>query len=167
MKDKGLEFEDWIVDELPWRLNLSLAKDQFIKDCFSPFADFVRPLATKAPEEFDFFFKALRQKIKNVSKRTVPKGYKVVSDFRNNQSLYPNGKPKPWLVDCRRKCINCGLSKIGVKPINEDYFDICSNWYDPLYQKFKEALKQDKNTVFVCLCRKCMRELGVNKYKKK
>ncbi len=90
--DKGLEFEYWISNTLPWQLNLSPSKSCGVAQIFGAFADDVRPLANRAPEEFEQFFKVLKSKIEEAYKFKAPKGYRaypitIDGDF----DKYPNG----------------------------------------------------------------------------
>lgn len=99
MIDPGLEFEDWITCTLPWQLNLSPSKEVAVKTKFGPFADFVRPLAKKAPEEFEVFFTELKKRFLQVSNWRSPKGTTVISESYKREVLkYPNGKPRHRLI---------------------------------------------------------------------
>ena len=92
--DKGLEFESWICYEVPWRLRLSPSKEVAMGTYFSNFADRVRPLAKKATEEFDQFFKDLKEGLEKVSNYRAPKGKKIgVSITDSEIELHPNKRP--------------------------------------------------------------------------
>lgn len=91
--DKGLEFEIWISNTLPWQLNLSPSKSVAIETKFGQFADTVRPLAEKAPKEFEHFFTILKEKIKETYKFKAPRGYRAYPKVANGDfEHYPNGK---------------------------------------------------------------------------
>lgn len=97
--DRGYDFESWLRFTLPWQLNLSPSKEVAMKVKFGPFADFVRPLANKAPEEFDKFFSQLRKRIEVVSKWKAPKGTVVsYESYKREWLTYPNGKFRHTLV---------------------------------------------------------------------
>jgi hypothetical protein len=98
--DKGAEFETWFAHELPWRLRLSPSKQVGMKIKFGKFADIVRPLAQKAPKEFESFFNGLRKGVEEVSHFRATKG-KVVgpSVYKGKIETYPNGIPVYLLVD--------------------------------------------------------------------
>jgi len=97
--DPGIEFEDWICYTLPWQLNLSSSKEVVVKTKFGPFADFVRPLANKAPEEFDLFFSELKKKFSEVSRWRAPRGTMVfIESYKGEWLTYPNGKFRHHLI---------------------------------------------------------------------
>jgi len=92
--DGGMEFESWISYEVPWRLRLSPSKEVAMRTYFSKFADRVRPLAKKAPEEFDQFLKDLKESLEKVTNYRAPKGKKIgVSITGGEIELHPNGRP--------------------------------------------------------------------------
>ncbi len=78
MRDYGLDFENWICDVLPKKLNVSASKEQAIKVKFGGFADFVRQVSNIAPDEFGVFFDELKKKIEQVSKYKAPNGQKAI-----------------------------------------------------------------------------------------
>lgn len=91
--DKGFEFENWICNTLPWQLNLSPSKSVAVEIKFSQFADTVRPLARKAPKEFEQFFIDLKRKIKEAYKFRAPRGYRAYPRVVGGDlDYYPNGK---------------------------------------------------------------------------
>lgn len=97
--DPGIEFEDWLCFTIPWQLNLSSSKEVAIKVKFGPFADCVRPLANKAPEEFDKFFNELRRRMEVVYKWKAPKGMTVsYESYKGEWLKYPNGKFRHHLI---------------------------------------------------------------------
>lgn len=97
--DHGIEFEDWICFTVPWQLNLSPSKEVAIKTKFGPFADYVRPLADKAPEEFEKFFSELQRRIEEVSRWRAPRGRMVwIETYKGEWLEYPNGKFRHTLI---------------------------------------------------------------------
>ncbi len=97
--DPGIEFEDWLCFTLPWQLNLSPSKEVAVKTKFGPFADFVRPLVNKVPEEFDKFFNELKKRMNLVYIWKAPRGVVVSFESYNGEWLkYPNGKFRHNLV---------------------------------------------------------------------
>jgi len=97
---EGIEFETWISHEVPWKLFLSPSKEIAMKTYFSNFADRVRPLANKAPEEFNQFFNDFKEAIEEVSKFRAPKGTAVgLSIFKGDIERHPNCKPMYRLYD--------------------------------------------------------------------
>jgi len=98
--DFGLKFEDWICHTLPWQLNLSKSKEVAVRTKFSPFADFVRPLAKKAPEEFEFFFSQLVSRFDKIAHWRTPKGTVVIPQiYKGKFERYPNGKLRHTIVE--------------------------------------------------------------------
>lgn len=93
------EFEYWMRYDLPWKLSLSKSKQVAMDIIFERFADFVKPLAENAPDEFNLFFYALKDKIDKVMKWRCPPGHIIAAaisaDADGNASLgeFPNGKP--------------------------------------------------------------------------
>ena len=97
--DSGIEFEDWLCFTLPWQLNLSPSKEVAVKTKFGPFADFVRPLANKAPEEFDKFFNELKKRMNLVYAWKAPRGTVVsFESYKGKWLKYPNDKFRHHLV---------------------------------------------------------------------
>lgn len=98
--DFGIQFENWLCFTLPWQLNLTPSKEVAVKTKFSPFADYVRPLANKAPKEFEMFFEELRKRFSQVPKWRIPRGSVVSFETYKDQWLkYPNGKFRHTLVE--------------------------------------------------------------------
>lgn len=98
-RDYGIDFEDWICFIVPWQLNLSPSKEVAVKTKFGPFADFVRPLANKAPEEFNKFFSELKARFEAVSKWKAPNGTAVsYESYKGEWLKYPNGKFRHTLI---------------------------------------------------------------------
>lgn len=73
----GVNFENFIKYKLPNLLHLSPAKQAHLEIIFYHFSDFVRPLASKAPQEFSLFFNELQGRMKKVSKKRSPRGMRV------------------------------------------------------------------------------------------
>jgi len=71
------EFEYYIRHELPMKLNLSPSKQVACEKVFYHFSDYVKDLALKAPEEFRYFFVALRDHVDRVAKWKCPKTHKI------------------------------------------------------------------------------------------
>jgi hypothetical protein len=99
MADQGIKFEDWICHTLPWQLNLSASKEVAVKTKFGPFADSVRPLANKAPQEFDLFFSELKKRFSEASKWKAPRGYVVIPEiYKGEFQTFQNGRLRHRLV---------------------------------------------------------------------
>lgn len=79
--DPGLDFENWISHDLPKQLNLSASKETAIKLKFGGFADYVRQLEKKAPQEYELFYKTLRKKFEEISKWRAPKGKRSIRGY--------------------------------------------------------------------------------------
>ena len=94
------KFERFLRHTLSWKLHLSPSKQVALEKKFQHFSDIVKPLAEKAPEEFDAFFNAFKSKFDEIEKWKTPKGYTVVptvlKDKDGNKKLgkFPNGKVK-------------------------------------------------------------------------
>jgi len=95
--DQGSDFETWFCYEVPWKLRLSPSKEVAMHIKFGKFADFVRPLVKKAPNEFEEFFKELQKRIEEVSNFRAPKGTKIAPIL--NENKYPNGEFRNELFD--------------------------------------------------------------------
>lgn len=74
-KPRSLEFERYLRHTMPRKLNLSAAKSAAIETVFYHFADVLRPLESKAPEEFSFFLEEFVRTVEKASKRRCPKNH--------------------------------------------------------------------------------------------
>lgn len=83
--------------EVPYKLNVSGVKQVAIEIKFSHFADAVRPLAKKAPEEFDYFMAEFEKAIGAVERWRPPRG-KIVRPAVNDDP-WPNGKSRYKLYE--------------------------------------------------------------------
>lgn len=102
--DLGLEFENWICFTLPWQLNLSPSKEVGVKMKFGGFANLIRPLVNKAPEEFELFFSGLTKRLEEISKWRVSKGYAASPEIYKGEWLtYPNGRLRHQLVQVKKE----------------------------------------------------------------
>lgn len=79
--DLGLDFENWICDILPKRLNLSPSKETAVKVKFGGFADYARLVAAKAPKEFNVFFSEIVKKFDEISHWRAAKGTKCIEGY--------------------------------------------------------------------------------------
>ena len=86
--DYGLKFEEWICHVVPKQLNLSATKGVAMKMKFGQFADTVRPLVEKTPEEFERFFKALQENFSAVEGWRASKGTKPIKDDGKGNRYY-------------------------------------------------------------------------------
>lgn len=71
------KFEHYVRYDIPRKLNFSPSKQVACEKVFYHFSDSVKDLALKAPEEFQYFFDALRDHIDRVAKWKCPKTYKI------------------------------------------------------------------------------------------
>ncbi len=74
-KPRSLEFERYLRHTMPRKLNLSQAKSAAIESTFYHFADVLRPLESKAPEEFSSFLDEFVRTVEKASKTRCPKNY--------------------------------------------------------------------------------------------
>ena len=72
-KPKNLDFERYLRHTMPKKLNLSAAKSAAMESVFYHFADVLRPLESKASEEFKFFVGEFVRKIEKASTKRCPK----------------------------------------------------------------------------------------------
>lgn len=104
LTDIGLRFENWITSTLPWQLKLKPNKEVAVKIKFDHFADWVRPLSKKAPQEFEQFYNELVKRFGAVSRWRTPKGAAIMqSKHKDNYEYYPNNKPRHTLVNLKNK----------------------------------------------------------------
>ena len=71
-KPRSLEFERYLRNAMPRKLNLSDAKGAAVENIFYGFADVLRPLESKAPDEFSFFVDEFIRKIEKANKARCP-----------------------------------------------------------------------------------------------
>ena len=102
--DPGLDFEHFMQLKLPYKLNVSGAKQVALRIRFSRFADSVRPLARKAPEEFNYFMDEFEKTINSVECWRPPKGkivrpaiYRLKGELVDER--WTNGKSRYRLWD--------------------------------------------------------------------
>lgn len=99
--DVGLEFEQWLRYSVPGHLKLSGSKCVAMEKVFQQFANEVRVLVDKFPNEFGQFFNELKTRVESVEKWRAPKGYIVVPAFAfndddtiNKGASYSNGRTR-------------------------------------------------------------------------
>lgn len=67
-KPRSLEFERYLRNAMPRKLNLSDAKSAAVESIFYGFADVLRPLESKAPDEFNFLVDEFIRRIEKANK---------------------------------------------------------------------------------------------------
>ena len=72
-RPRSLEFERYLRNTMPRKLNLSDAKSAAVERIFYGFADALRPLESRAPDEFSFFIDEFIKKIEKTNKARCPK----------------------------------------------------------------------------------------------
>jgi len=112
------EFEDYVRHELPMKLNLSPSKQVACETLFYHFSDSVKDLSTKAPEEFRYFFAALRDHVDKVAKWKCPKTHKIAPKLMKDRdgltglAKTANGKHRYTMYE---KCSDKVIPKAGKK----------------------------------------------------
>lgn len=71
----SLGFERYLRHIMPKKLNLSEAKSAAIESVFEHFADVLRPLESKAQEEYQFFMQEFVRNVEEASRMRCPKDY--------------------------------------------------------------------------------------------
>ena len=74
-KPRSLEFERYFRHTMPRKLNLSAAKSAAVEKMFYGFADVLRPLESKASEEFSFFLDEFVRTVEKASRARCPKNH--------------------------------------------------------------------------------------------
>jgi hypothetical protein len=102
MEDLGMEFEDFMRFTILNALHPSPSKQVAMENNFYHFADIVRPVVKKAPEEFKGFMNELEKRMQNVERWRAPRGTVVAvalyHDNRKDSAMeidkWPNGRPR-------------------------------------------------------------------------
>lgn len=74
-KSRSLEFERYLRNTMPMKLKLTDAKSAAVESIFCGFADVLRSLESRAPDEFSFFIDEFIKKIEKVNKARCPKDH--------------------------------------------------------------------------------------------
>jgi hypothetical protein len=80
------EFEYYMRNTLPMKLNLSPSKKVASEIIFYHFSDFAKDLAVKSPDEFRYFFDGLKSNVERIEKWKCPKTHMITPKLTKDRN---------------------------------------------------------------------------------